>query len=324
MWADPLFDERHRALTEALGRGEAEGLARLLSSMFQSDFVIGMAAGSMVTEDSGRLWSRLAWLTAISKLVALAEALGTTRVENPEQGHVATALRGGIETVIAGVEARLGMSLDFPDVGAACGVLVAGRVIPPEWPELIYGAVRLCEAIEAYVPPCGRPPLVVEIGGGYGGMAYWVLGMIDARYVIIDLPVINVLQGWFLGQALGHESVSLHGETEGRIAIVPNHALTTVQTPFDILANKDSLPEISFDDAVGYLAWARSNCRGAFYSNNQEGAAVVSGAAQNVVGELIEHVGGFQRVRRDASWLRRGYVEEIFIPTSLHPPAEAP
>jgi hypothetical protein len=52
------------------------------------------------------------------------------------------------------------------------------------------------------------------------------------------------------------------------------------------------------------------------YSYNQEAAAPFDGVPQNVVCELVEQVGGFRRVRRDASWLRRGYVEEVFLPTS--------
>lgn len=43
-------------------------------------------------------------------------------------------------------------------------------------------------------------------------MAYWLLRMSNLRYTIVDLPLINVLQGYFLSQALGPSKVSLHGE----------------------------------------------------------------------------------------------------------------
>jgi hypothetical protein len=316
MWSHSVFDERQRRLREALGRGDPRAVAELLAAMFRSDFVLGLAPGSLGRERRPGPLARLSWLSAMDKLVALAEALGTVRTENPEQGPVGSALRGGLDELVAAMEDRLGLSLDFPPVGAAYGVVAGGRLITPETPDQVYGAARLRDVIEAYLPPADEPPRIVEIGGGYGGMAYWLLQMVDARYVIVDLPIVGVLQGYFLAQALGHDAVALHGEPPARVTIVPNHALASVQAPVDILANKDSLPEIPLDAAVGYLEWARSACRGAFYSNNQEGAAVFDGVAQNVVCELVERVGGFTRVRRDASWLRRGYVEEVYLPVA--------
>lgn len=317
MWSHSVFEERQRLLTDALDQRDAPLLSALLSSMFQADFVLGMASGSMLREDAPPLIRRLSWLAEMNKLVALGEALGTTRSENPEQGRVGSAVRAGIDAVVEGIEDQLELSLDFPQVGAAYGVVVGDRVITPESPDQIYAGMRLREVMADYLPPAADPPVILEIGGGYGAMAYWLLGMADARYVIVDLPVVNVLQGYFLAQAVGHDAVSLYGEPPARkITIVPCHALATVQTPVDVVANKDSLPEIPLDEALGYLEWARSNCRGVVYSNNQESAAEFGGTPQNVVCELMEDVGGFTRVRRDASWLRRGYVEEVYRPAS--------
>jgi hypothetical protein len=316
MWSHSVFQHRQRALIDALQRGEPSVLAELLSSMFRSDFVLGMAPGSMARERRPGPLARLSWLMAMNKLVALAEAIGAVRVENPEQGRVGSALRAGLDDIVDGIEAQLGLSLDFPGVGAAYGVVAAGRLITPESPDQLYGAARLRDVIDAYVPSSDEPTRIVEIGGGYGGMAYWLLRMIEARYVIVDLPIVGVLQGYFLSQALGHDAVALYGESPAQVTIVPDHALASVQRPFDVLANKDSLPEIPVDAALGYLEWARVAGIGVFYSYNHESAVVFDGAAQNVVSELVERVGGFARVRRDASWLRRGYVEEVFLPAA--------
>lgn len=316
MWGHDVFEERHRALHTALTRGEPAAVAGLLASMFRSDFVIGMAPGSLGRKRRPGPLARLIWLASINKLVALAEATAAVRLENPEQGAVAPALRDGVDDLVVRIERRLGISLDFPDVGAAYGSLVGGRLITPETPDQIYGAARLRDVLDEHVPPSGEPATIVEIGGGYGGMAYWLLQMVDARYVILDLPIIGVLQGYFLSQALGHDAVAFHGEPAAQVTILPGHALASVAVPFDVLANKDSLPEIAADAAVGYLAWGRSACRAAFYSYNQEAAAPFDDVPQNVVCELVEQVGGFRRVRRDASWLRRGYVEEVFLPTA--------
>ena len=79
-----------------------------------------------------------------------------------------------------------------------------------------------------------------------------------------------------------------------------------------MLANKDSMPEMPEAAMVGYLEWARSTCDGILFSYNQEGGATFDGEPQNLVPRAVDRVGGFARVQRDLSWVRRGYVEEIY------------
>jgi hypothetical protein len=313
MWSHEVFQYRQRALVHALQRRDAGLLAERLASMFRSDFVLGFAPGSLAIGRSG-VGARFAALHALDKFVALAESQVVARIENPEQRVVGLAFANGVEPLVARTEAVLGVSLDFPNVGAAYWVEMAGRLITPETPDQIYGAARLRDAMKAYLSNRKSPLHVVEIGGGYGGMAYWLLRMSDVRYTIIDLPVVNVMQGYFLSQALGVSEVSLYGEKPKRVMIVPTHALSDVELPFDVLANKDSMPEIPEPAVLDYLTWARSGCSGIFYSYNHEAATPADGIPQNVVPEIVERIGGFARLRRDASWLRRGYVEEIYRP----------
>jgi hypothetical protein len=89
-----------------------------------------------------------------------------------------------------------------------------------------------------------------------------------------------------------------------------------VETPVDVVVNKDSMPEMPRDAMVSYLEWARSNCKGIFYSYNQEAASEFLGEAQGIVSTTIDELGGFSRTRRDHSWLRRGYAEEIYTCTA--------
>jgi len=310
IWSQEVFQDRHRDLVLTLRSRDAAVLAERLASMFRSHFVLGMALGSMGLKQSG-LSARLSRLYTLNRVVALAESQGAARIENPEQGSVGLAFTDGVESLVARTEAALGVSLDFPEIGAAHGIQLAGRLIPLEAPDQIYGAARLRDAIQTYL--ADRQALrVVEIGGGYGAMAYWILGMIDLQYVIVDLPVANVLQGYFLAQALGASEVSFYGEAPARVAIAPTHALSTVRLPFDVLANKDSMPEIPEAAVLDYLTWARAGCNGIFYSYNQEAAAIVDGTPQTVVPDVLAEVGGFVRLRRDPSWLRRGYAEEIY------------
>ena len=239
---------------------------------------------------------------------------------DPEQGRGLPALHSGLPGLCEELEARLGYSIDFPDVGAAHGVSIGGRLLTLDSAEQIYAAVRVEQAVRLHLPAAALPR-IVEIGGGYGAMAYWLLRgpLAPSRYEIVDLPIVGVLQGWFLSQALGVADVSLFGERAARVALVPSTALAAVGTPYDVLVNKDSLPELPAAAALDYLAWARASCAGIFYSCNQESARDVLGEAQGIVARLVEQAGGFERLRRDRSWVRAGYVEEIYA--AADPPA---
>jgi hypothetical protein len=315
MWST-IFTSHQRRLGEALEQGDPPALAAILASMFRAEFVFGIAPGSLVRESKSRLGARIWWLKILDGLLSLAEALGVTGVENPEQGVPGQAFDGGIDGLVAKIETCLGCSIDFPDVGAPYGILAGGHMVTLESPEQIYAAERLRRAMQLHLSPeSASRPRIVEIGAGYGGMAYWLLRMQETveRYVIIDLPVMNVLQGYFLSRALGPEAVSFYGEKPARITIVPNSALASVAVPYDVLVNKDSMPEMPEQAMLDYLVWARSSCEGLFFSCNQETAAPFDGVQQGLVPEAVQRVGGFTRTRRDASWLRRGYVEEIYM-----------
>jgi putative sugar O-methyltransferase len=312
MWAHEVFQDRQRNLAFALQAGNGEMLAELLASMFRSEFVLGMASGSFGVHKGWRMVDRLWGHLILKKLVALAESQGTARAENPEQGDVGLAFFESVEKLVADTETALGTSLNFPDVGAAYGIEIDGRLISYDSLDQIYGAARIKDAVRRYLPDRDSPLRVVEIGGGFGAMAYWLLQMMDLSYAIVDLPIINVLQGYFLTRAMGEDRVCLYGEEHRRIQILPTHALSDTELPFDVLANKDSMPEIPSGAVLEYLQWARGGCNGIFYSYNQEAGTPVNGEPQNVVPALIAQLGGLERLSRDTSWLRRGYVEEVY------------
>jgi len=318
MWSW-IFDTRQHELVRTLERGDAGELAALLAGMFQSDFVLGMAPGSLISHAQSPIGARIWALKCLDGLVSLAEALAVVPVENPEQGGAGLAFDEGVEELFAGLERELGFRLDFPQVGAAAGLAIAGRLITPDTPDQVYAAVRVDQAIRLHLAPRSgdaAPLRLVEIGGGYGGMCHWFIKLRGpgVRYTIVDLPIVGVLQGYFLGRSLGPESVSLHGEPPAAVSIVPNVALDAVEVPFDVLVNKDSMPEMPRAAMVEYLRWGASHCRGLFYSYNQEAAAEFRGEVQGVVHDGTAEVGGWRRLRRDESWVRRGYVEEVYVP----------
>lgn len=318
-----IYAAHQAELAGILDAGDARALALALSSMFQSRFVLGVAPGTLIDHSVSHLGARIWSVKSVDGLLSLAEALGVVAVQDAEQGHGLPPLDFGLAGLVEKVEASLGFPIDFPDVGAAHGVSVVGRLLTIDSAEQIYSAFRVREALRLHLSAdTAAAPRIVEIGGGYGSMAYWFMrgGIAPSRYTIVDLPLAGVLQGYFLSKTLGDSEVSLFGEAPARLVLLPNTALGDVETPYHALLNKDSMPEMPTRTVLQYLNWTCETCEGIFFSCNQESAGQYRGDPQGIVPQLVEQTTGFALQRRDQSWVRAGYVEEVYTvtqPTSV-------
>lgn len=323
IWSD-IIEQHHGKLETALDRADPVRLATALSSMFRESFMTGISSANLYTNIKNKLDARVWSLKYIDQIVSLAEFLGVVRTETPEQGMVGYALKDGLEALVARMEQAIGVPIAFPQVGAPYGIKVGDSLITIEAPEHIYVAMRLNQAIDSYLTgEFVSQPNIVEIGAGFGGTAYWLLQLrkIVGSYTIIDLPLTNVMQGYFLSKVFGVSQVALYGETqaEGRnrktIAVLPTHAIASMKEGnVDVLLNEDSMPEMPERAVTDYIRWAKYTLRGIFYSYNQEAYSPVNDVPQTLVPEIVEHVGVFKRLTRNRSWVRRGYVEEVYIP----------
>ncbi|MAG72158.1 MAG: hypothetical protein CL471_17980 [Acidobacteria bacterium] len=145
-------------------------------------------------------------------------------------------------------------------------------------------------------PPASRT--VVEIGGGYGGMAHQVaycLGNSLARYVIVDLPEVLFLAASYLSIHNGPDNVFLYdpdnpGTTvdqlragPARFTLVPNYRLDLVsEIPIDLALNIASFQEMTSDQVDAYLSTIASNLRGTLVSFNRP----ANGEATGQLGDL--------------------------------------
>jgi len=121
----------------------------------------------------------------------------------------------------------------------------------------------------------------------------------------------NVVQGYALLTA-GH-TVSLLGEPDGPVRVRPWWHLATA-APCDVVVNQDSFPEIDGTFVRSYLQQI-AKTSACFLSINQEGeaAANADGVLQHVVGRLAAETPGLTRISRAPYWIRKGYVEEVWL-----------
>jgi hypothetical protein len=313
-----IIKKRYQLLLSALEKGDPKALGQVLATMFQGDFMYGISSGALGLDPGYTPFLRI---KMVEELLALAESLGVVRTETPEQGQLGYGMAEGLAGLAQKIERQLGIPIGFPQVGGAYGFQIGERLITAESPEHIYVAGRINEAIANHLQPADqRAPRMVEIGAGFGGTAYWLFQLRKhavSHYTIIDLPMMNACQGFFLASVFGPEKVRLHGEpllTAPGIEIIPPHAKERLaQQNFHILINENSMPEMPEAVVREYLAWARTRVSGIFYSYNQEAFSPVNGAPQTLVPKAVADVGNYRRLSRNYSWVRRGYVEEVYL-----------
>ena len=112
-----------------------------------------------------------------------------------------------------------------------------------------------------------------------------------------------LLQEFFLKNSLSQEEFK-------KINFISNKDFKEIENiKFNVIINKDSLPEIKKSEAINYIDFfgKQSNCY--FFSLNQESNI----AEQISVSDLMQDHKNISKISRDLFPLRGGYVKEIFL-----------
>jgi hypothetical protein len=318
LWGEGGYDGRQAALIGALKEKSTAGVHDVLKQFFVSDAGSGIAMGRAEAEavrgqEAARRGYGLLWL---DRLVGLAEAVGARPVPNPEEDPVGweNSLAADPAAVVGAVERHLGVEMAFPDV---CGVF-GGELQGRPFPAISFTHLLVALSVRAFCPRAGAH--VVEIGGGFGGLALWVGRLLPCAYTIFDLPWASAVQAYFLYRALPGCRLWLFGEAEpaGAADFTLRPAwelLAPLEQTADLVVNQDSLVEVPRATAVGYLQAVAGSLRCPLLSVNHESPARAPEVlGRNSVAGLVAQAGSFVRVRRGPFALRRGYVEEVFCP----------
>jgi hypothetical protein len=293
---------------------DARAFVPFLVNGLRTNLAYGLGPGSqvyqaMATEGDGRTSTVL---LLIDRLMSLAEALGVLPYENPEQGRYGKNMHVDPYQVAAMIEARIGMSISRPRWMGNIGFILNDGVFDNRVADDVYGVYRLDKILNSI-----KTAQIAEIGGGFGGMALFAVRAGAPHYVIVDLPIINVVQGYFLTKCLGERAVRLFGETkpDALIEVMPYWEFFDRNRRFDIVYNRDSFPEIPRARVDEYLdEIERRSVR--LLSINQESANLAGreGLWQLRMNEIIADRDNIVCQSRTPYWMRRGYVEELYVP----------
>jgi len=157
--------------------------------------------------------------------------------------------------------------LALPAVGNPYGCVVGETLITGASTHSYYYADKISALIQGI-----ERPVVAEIGGGSGAMAYYLLKRNSSlRYLNFDLPEILAVSQYFLMMALPDRKFELYGEdvADFDIALLPNFCIATVEdNSCDVVANFHSLSEMSQEAVDNYSKQISRICRGYFYHEN--------------------------------------------------------
>lgn len=235
-------------------------------------------------------------------LVSCAEAIFARRLHNPVKSRSFEPKPKALDTeeILRELDKKFGFDISIPNpFPREYGVKSQRGIISFRVPQALYQAWRVKECLKKV----SKSHRVMELGAGLGRTAYYayLLGIKD--YILVDLPLTNVAQAYFLGRTLGNENILLEGEEnrDGVIAIKNPDSFIKKEDQYDVILNADGLTELDIKTAKDY--WKEIEKRSTiFLSINHE---------YNVftVDELIEEFGPYKEVRRFPSWMRRGYIE---------------
>ncbi len=296
-----IRNERHGSFLHYLTRRNYRGVARSLASMFRNEMTYGLRS------PQDPLYAQVQMLDTI---VSLGVASGLVSARCPTDVNKEPLLHLDYREILERFTDFIGHDLAPPQCGAIAGLSFNGRIIPLGHLFQVYQAHRYRTML--------RPGIsFLEIGGGVGFMAHAALSLGTAsEYCIVDLPQVNVFQGYLMLKSEFADQVELYRETvRGRkIRILPNTAMDTVgDKSLDVVLNVDSFPEMDGDTIGDYLEHIERVCRDRFISINRElNLANPPGRTFPWVHKMAMARPGLKLHSRTPDWIRQGYVEDIF------------
>ncbi|MET4607055.1 hypothetical protein ABIB90_006559 [Bradyrhizobium sp. JR4.1] len=251
------------------------------------------------TED----WRTLYALWLMNGLRSVAESLGARRVPYvetvPDQVGMHDVSAQTTDQILDQIDGAIGLKLHFPNpFPNELGLPSSRGIVGFRSIHAIYQAWRIAQIAK------GRHDFkVMEIGAGLGRTAYFANIFGVKNYTIVDIPLTNAAQGYFLGRVLGPDAVRLNGEAgSGQLNIMSASDLETNTERFDLIVNIDSWTEMSRGTAEFYWQFARRSTDAVLSINHEHNELTVRdlySGDTNVTATRYPY------------WTRRGYVEEF-------------
>ena len=169
-------------------------------------------------------------------------------------------------------------SLEIPQIGNPWGYKVKGTLVLPTSCNHYYYATHVKNLIEDI-----ETPVVCEIGGGFGGFAYYLLSTDKSiKYINLDLPEVLIIAQYYLMKAYPDKKTLLYGENgtinisekiinSYDIILMPNFVLPNLpDRTIDLSINTKSLSEMNYYTVEEYINQIARITKTYFYHDNSD------------------------------------------------------
>jgi putative sugar O-methyltransferase len=294
---DSEFFKMKRDIHDALFAVDQTAAQTLLRDPCKTDLFYGFDIPARRTPADDSKFE-LDGLERYRELLLLSEVLGARRVWNSEAPKLTAALPD-VETMMLRLDQAVGFRIDLPNpFPDEIGLVTSRGIASYRAVQALYQAARIASLIKEK-----SRARIAEIGAGTGRTGYYARKIGITDYTIIDLPMSNVAQANFLGRALGPDIISLFGENQPGVRILPPSAFLDGDDHFDLVVNVDSLTEMTAKTAHAYCKTIKAST-GLFLSINHELNPLT-------VREVCAGQPMFAH-SRTPYWMRNGYVKELF------------
>jgi len=182
-------------------------------------------------------------------------------------------------------------NLKFPSVGNPWGYVIKETLVLPTACRHYYYARHVHNLLEDV-----DIPVVCEIGGGFGGFAYYLLSSNkEAKYINFDLPEVLLIAQYFLMSAFPDKNFLLYGENgqndisdeainKHDVILMPNFALPNVaDRAVDLFINTGSLSEMDYHTVEEYITQITRITKRYFFHENSDRPSLNTGGHVEVV-----------------------------------------
>jgi len=210
-------------------------------------------------------------------------------------------------------------ALAGPDIGNPFGILLNGTLVRTGAAYQHYAARGIIENLDS------MPATVVEIGGGYGGTAYYLLrDRPGVRYIDFDVPESLALTSYYLLRSFPQLTFLLYGEdnhaantfADADVVLMPTYAIDSLPDRIaDVVFSSHALSDLSSGAMEVYLPTVERITKGRFlYIGDAKGVRLIESSARRSLHHLQ------LRERKDSLWNRTvtgaEEVECLFAPSS--------
>ncbi len=297
IWKD-ISSIHQLTFIEYLKNNDYSNLRSMLSNPSSNDLFYGFDNLAVSINSRFRLETATSCSLAADHFFSLAEYVGVVRSQNPERllwpRKKSIEINPLIEKIIEKIFKK---EIIFPNIyPGEKGISTKYGIASLRVPASIYQALK----VKKYGDK------ICEIGPGLGRTAYFANLLGVQKYTLVDIPITSIAQSYFLLSTLRNTNFSLAGEKdieEGIEFRMPNDFFNS-KCNYDVVLNVDSLTEIGEEIAKKYIEEIVKRSK-YFLSINHE-------ANQFTISSLTKEFKELNLISRNRSWIREGYVEEIF------------